>query len=251
MNEINRYLAAWSRLAPGKGFQECLMGEVGSYPVPAYATPPSASAGRRPVVYVSSGVHGDEPSGPQALLELLQEDFFDQRAEWQICPMLNPVGMEAGTRENGEGVDLNRDYLNRLSIEARIHVAWLEQQPVPELFVSLHEDWESSGFYLYEINAAGFDSGALDIISAASSAIAPEPEVVIDDHEVKARGWIDHPPSADWPKHWPEAIYMAERGVGVSYTLETPSSEALQRRVACHKLALKQALEGFLLTWQR
>jgi len=40
----------------------------------------------------------------------------------------------------------------------------------------------------------------------------------------------------------------AKRGVGVSYTLETPSSLDLMRRVRCHQLAVSAAVRGFLLT---
>ncbi|NWK56352.1 M14 family metallocarboxypeptidase [Verrucomicrobiaceae bacterium N1E253] len=202
--------------------------------------------GGRPWVYISAGVHGDEPAGPMAMLALLKEGVFDERANWLMCPFVNPLGLAAGTRENASGIDLNRDYLERSSEEVQAHAAWLESKPVPDLFVSLHEDWESSGFYLYEINVAGVTSGAHAILDAASSEIPPEPEPVIDDHEVREPGWIDHSPKADLPKHWPEAIFLAERGAGVSYTLETPSSLDLIRRIRCHQLAAGQALDGFL-----
>jgi protein MpaA len=66
---------------------------------------------------------------------------------------------------------------------------------------------------------------------------------------VREPGWIFHEPEADFPEDWPEAIYMANMGTQVSYTFETPSSLELEKRIRCHKLALKKAVEGFLAKW--
>ena len=242
--EVINYLERFACAADRAGFKREVLAEVGGFSIPAY----TKSAEGLPVIYLSSGVHGDEPAGPLALLEMLEDGFFEQPVNWLICPLLNPVGLTKGTRENGEGIDLNRDYLALKSEEVRAHVHWLKQQPVPDIFISLHEDWESSGFYLYEINVAGAPSAARAVLAAAAVEIPPEPEEVIDDHDVRESGWIDHPPTADFPKSWPEAIFLANRGAGVSYTLETPSSLELARRVACHQLAVKELVEGLLLT---
>ena len=242
--EVSHYLERFACAADRAGFEREILAEAGGFSIPAYT---KSNAGG-PVIYLSSGVHGDEPAGPLALLEMLENGFFEQPAHWLICPLLNPVGMTKGTRENGEGLDLNRDYLALKSQEVRAHVPWLQRQPIPDLFISLHEDWESSGFYLYEINIAGAPSAARAVLAAAAQEIPSEPEQVIDGHAVRAAGWIDHPPTADLPKHWPEAIFLANRGAGVSYTLETPSSLELCRRAACHQLAVKELVEGLLLT---
>ena len=66
-------------------------------------------SGDGPRVYLSAGIHGDEPAGPLALLELLKNDFFNSECHWLLCPTLNPTGLSASTRENSSGVDLNRD----------------------------------------------------------------------------------------------------------------------------------------------
>ena len=240
MNYFDRFACAAERA----GFKREILTQVGEFSIPAY----TKSADTDAVIYLSSGVHGDEPAGPLALLEMLEDGFFQQPVNWMICPLLNPVGHMNETRENGDAIDLNRDYLALKSEEVRAHVHWLKQQPVPDIFISLHEDWESTGFYLYEINVAGGPSAARSVLAAAAAEIPPEPEEVIDDHDVRESGWIDHPPAADLPKSWPEAIFLADRGAGVSYTLETPSSLELGRRVACHQLAVKALVDGFLLT---
>ena len=242
--DVHEYLETFSRLATECGFVRELVAEVDGFEIPAFAREGSGEARAR--VYLSSGMHGDEPAGPLALLELLTEGTLSGDVEWRICPMINPTGAAVGTRENAHGLDLNRDYWRRESVEVAGHVEWLERQPVPDVFLSLHEDWESSGFYLYEIQKSATASVAHSILAAAAAEIEPEPSPTIDDHTVREPGWIFHKPKADFPEDWPEAIYMAERGTKVSYTLETPSSLALERRVACHQLAVCRAVEEFL-----
>src|SRR5208282_30026 len=66
-------------------------------------------AERRNRLYLSTGIHGDEPAGPLAVRQLLQEDSWPARADLWLCPCLNPTGFLANRRENAEGIDLNRD----------------------------------------------------------------------------------------------------------------------------------------------
>lgn len=242
--DVDKYLLDFHDLAHERGFACETLAEVGGYEIAAF----SKNSEGAPRVYISSGIHGDEPAGVYALLEMLRDGLFDDRVEWRLCPLLNPSGLAAGTRENAQGVDLNRDYRRKTSSEVRAHADWLARQPVPEMFVSLHEDWESTGFYLYEIQKRGCRSTAQAILSAAAAMIEAEPSALIDDHKVREAGWIFHEPRADYPNDWPEAIFMAEMGTRVSYTLETPSSLPLEKRIACHKLAVRAAVEGFLLT---
>ena len=72
------------------------------------------------------------------------------------------------------------------------HIAWLKEQEIQQLFLSLHEDWESSGVYYYEINLGGAVSGYKNLLAAAAPYFSPEPESVIDNHEVTEPGWIHH-----------------------------------------------------------
>src|SRR5215472_11388527 len=43
-------------------------------------------------LYLSAGIHGDEPAGPLAALRLLQENKWPANAELWFCPCLNPMG---------------------------------------------------------------------------------------------------------------------------------------------------------------
>ena len=70
----------------------------------------------RPILLMG-GVHGDEPLGvhlAQKTLELLQANASAPRplptVPWVLIPVINVDGFKAGTRVNGRGVDLNRNY---------------------------------------------------------------------------------------------------------------------------------------------
>ena len=79
----------------------------------------------------------------------------DPGVAWTIFPLMNPTGWDAGTRENSAGCDLNRDYFRLSQPEVRTQVEWLERRESRfDWALCLHEDWESRGFYLYEVGVA-------------------------------------------------------------------------------------------------
>ncbi|HXB01926.1 MAG TPA: M14 family metallocarboxypeptidase [Opitutaceae bacterium] len=199
------------------------------------------TAGPRPRIYLSAGIHGDEPAPPLALLRLLERGFFDARATWFICPLLNPVGLARGTRENANGIDLNRDYRNPASAEIRAHVAWLQRQPRFDLAILVHEDWEAKGFYLYELNRTQQPSLAEPILAAVRAGCPIELAEQIDGFP--ASGGIIHP-EGDLTKRevWPESIYLHAHHTRLSYGFETPSTLPLEQRIATLCTAIETAI---------
>lgn len=195
-------------------------------------------------VYLTSGVHGDEPAGPLAIEKLIAENFFYENIHWIISPLLNPDGFNQEKRENAQGIDLNRDYFHLRSDEVKNHKQWLENQTVPDLMLSLHEDWESTGYYFYEINTKEDQPNQIHTLKNALNQVMPcEPELIIDDHEVREAGWIYHAAVPDEFECWPEAIFMANRGCPISLTMETPSTLELEQRINTHICFVKTAVE--------
>lgn len=231
------FLPAFEHTAMRAGFAPTILATTGAGPLVAWERP-----GSGPRVYLSAGIHGDEPAGPLALLDLLDEGFFTPDLAWALCPALNPTGLAAGRRENADGIDLNRDYLKRRSAEVAAHAAWLEAHPAHGLFLSLHEDWETRDFYFYEINLGPDDpQRAQDIIAAVLPWFPPESGPEIDGHLPRGPGWIFHAAEADVPGGWPEAIFLAHHGCPLSFTFETPSHAALPARIAAHRAAVGAA----------
>ena len=232
------FLPAFAAAATAAGFRPSRYGTTPAGDLIAWE-----KSGPGPRTYLSAGIHGDEPAGPLALLKLVRSGYFDAPGDWALCPALNPTGLAAGTRENAGGFDLNRDYWGRRSSETCGHTRWLHASGIADRFISLHEDWETTGFYFYEINC-GTDQPqrAALILDAVGPWFPPEPGLVVDGHDVREPGWIYHAAEADLPEDWPEAIFLAKNGCRLSFTFETPSSAPLARRIAAHVAAVKAAL---------
>jgi murein peptide amidase A len=213
---------------------------VGSCPELMALTRRVPEARRR--VYLSSGIHGDEPAGPLAVLELLRQNAWPADTEVRVVPCLNPTGFALHRRENAEGRDLNRDYRNPVSGEVRAHIAWLERQPEFHCTFCLHEDWEAQGFYLYELNPEGQPSQAGRMVEAVSKVCPVDGAEVID-------GWpallgIIRPEFNPATRlEWPEAFYLVKHKTRHSYTLEAPSDYGMEVRVSALVRGVWAALE--------
>jgi len=194
-----------------------------------------------PRAYISTGIHGDEPAGPLAALHLLRENTWPPNLELWLCPCLNPTGFVLNRRENSKGVDLNRQYRHLEAEETRTHVAWLQRQPGFDLCLCLHEDWESQGFYVYELNPEDRPSLAEAIIVKVAEVCLVDPSEMIEGRQVNngiIRPDIDPRSRPDWP----EAFYLITHKTRLSYTLEAPSDFRLSTRVAALTAGVAAAL---------
>jgi hypothetical protein len=241
--EPAEFLARTEAAARAQGFRVERFGEITGLPLLALT---KRTSGPRPRVYVSAGIHGDEPAPPLALLELLQAGVLDERAVWFVCPLLNPAGFAARTRENRDGLDLNRDYKTLRSLEIQAHARWLQRQPNFDLAICVHEDWEAQGYYLYELNPTNRPSFARAMLDAAAAVCPLETAATIDGRDV-AEPCIIRPVSDPLLRDpWPESIYLRAHHTRLAYTLETPSSLPLAQRVAAHGAAICAAFRAAL-----
>ncbi len=127
---------------------------------PAVGSPDEARKLGRPVVYVQANIHGGEVEGKDALLALVRDLLAERKPNVLdsivliALPNYNPDGNErlgpqatnreeqhgpelVGQRPNGQGLDLNRDYVKAEAPETRGTLALLARWD-PDLFVDLH-----------------------------------------------------------------------------------------------------------------
>ena len=229
-------------IAGAKGWEAEQLLALEPAPVVALRRPCSESLATPPRrVYLSAGIHGDEPAGPLVLRHMLQRDRWPNDAELWICPCLNPTGFAANRRENAAGRDLNRDYRHRESAEVRAHLAWLDRQSGFDLALCLHEDWEASGFYLYELNRTGQPSPAERVVEAVAGVCPIDYSPEIDGRAARA-GIIRPALNPAVRPQWPEALYLIQHLTAHCFTLESPSDFILAVRVA----ALERAIDVLL-----
>jgi hypothetical protein len=212
--------------------------------------PPSAVLLRRtgitdrvPRIYISTGIHGDEPAGPLAVRQLLRENAWPAGLDLYLCPCLNPTGFTLNRRENHEGLDLNRQYLATEAEETVAHIAWLSRQPSFDPCLCLHEDWESDGFYVYEQNPDHQPSLA-EVMIARVGEVCPIDRSEVIEGRPAHNGIIRPTVDPRTRPQWPEAFFLIMHKTRLSYTIEAPSDFPLAARVAALTVAVNTALES-------
>ena len=208
-----------------------------------------------PRLYLSAGIHGDEISGPLALLEMIRQPGFFADFDVTMFPILNPGGLARGVRTNRDEIDLNRDYRNPRSLEIKGHIEALLTLGRFDASMLLHEDYEGIGAYLYELNDT-FDPGLGAKIIAAMGSHVPidlRPEI----EEAPARGGVisRRDLAAKLGRledrlEWAEATYLTVYHTKVSYTIETPKPFPIKARVSAH-IAAVETLIGALKSPER
>ena len=86
---------------------------------------------------VLAGVHGDELAGILAVPSIL-EAWSSEPVRLVLITPVNPVGAAKGSRRNGEGRDINRDFVRFATAEARL-VRDIFEETRPDFVISLHE----------------------------------------------------------------------------------------------------------------
>jgi hypothetical protein len=97
-------------------------------------------------VLMWSQMHGNESTTTKALIDFisfLQADTTESKSllaqfQFLLLPMLNPDGAKAYTRENANGVDLNRDAQNRTQPESEVLIQAFEAFQ-PDYCYNLHD----------------------------------------------------------------------------------------------------------------
>lgn len=227
-----------------------VLGRVGDRPFYRLTIPPRGRL--HYALCLASGVHGDEPAGVEALLRLIDEQAIPSGVAIDCFPCMNPLGFEAGRREDDGGDDLNR----RFGTERPPAPVRLFQEAVSgrryDLFLDLHEDSGTCGFYAFELAAGGAVLGRSLVRELAGRAIRLEPaeaitRVLTEDGLMPSKGEIaDGLARVDpdgVPTCFAQAVYMMGDHADLAMTFETPSALPFEERVRMHMEAVRFVLE--------
>lgn len=239
-------LSRWEEVCQASGLCCETICEVGEFPVVRVENK-SAAAGERGGLYVSAGVHGDECAPVWALLEwVAAAPAILRERPVTLFPCLNPIGLIENTRRDGSGVDLNRSFADS---SQPVIAAW--QAAIAgrrfDTSVNLHEDYDATGIYLYELTRR--ESEGDQLLLACERHLLRDSAIVIDGSDfengllVRTTG-IERVVEEQLGGGYPEAILLFLEYAEVSYTFETPSESDLLRRIAAHRAFLEAVAEG-------
>jgi murein peptide amidase A len=198
-------------------------------------------------VLISAGIHGDEPAGIETILSFLENHHYSSYINnWEITllPCINPHGYEYGIRENHYEKDLNRLFKEAQSTTEVSFAQSVLSTPY-ELTIELHEDNESSGYYLYQKGIdVKDDKIGFKIVDAIKNIMPINMDDEIDGISAD-RGVIGKAIDISKMDWWPMAIYGLSKGVERCLTLETASQFDMSIRVDAHLTAIKIALNYY------
>ncbi len=248
--ESRAYTELVYRMSAKAGFRPRVLGKIDS----DGASIPILSLSRKnkglsPRILIAAGIHGDEPAGPHAILSLL-ERFPEEWPEFagchvEIVPLINPTGFDLRQRSNKFGTDLNRAFGSPAPpAEIRFLMDDYRRRSI-DLFVDLHEDVDTPGFYLYELSPSESEAFGPSIISALREAGHPINESSVIEG-MEARDGLILRTSRPIPRYFrkgaPQGLYLKKLGASRTLTFETPPKLPLEERVAMHLLSLRTVL---------
>ena len=207
----------------------------------------AAARAGQPAIYLSAGVHGDEPGATSGLL-LWAQTHLPQLASGSfiVYPCLNPHGLRLNTRADHRGLDLNRRF--HLDDDP-ICGPWrrLMAEKAVRLCLCLHEDYDAHGCYIYELShhPKGWSRPILERCTSKRLPIDSRKSI---EGRTSAGGIIQRRTPPDDLPGLPEAIVLYQFGSPVSMTFETPSEFSLEDRANAHALFIEHTIRLQILT---
>ena len=174
-------------------------------------------------IMISAGVHGDERSGPAALLHLVENGLLDSRFAYRLWPCTNPTGYDAGTRESIDGIDINRTFgRGGQSPEAKA-IIMANRDFKFALALDLHEDCDEDRFYFYAYG----DPAVASALQAQLRCVCVSPDPIAEAEEL---GGLS------------SSLLLRRNAAREVYTFEAPGRGPFLERVDAQIAAVKAAI---------
>jgi murein peptide amidase A len=228
----------WQILARKAGLKGSVYCTADEYELLCFTSPALKSSGG---IYLSAGIHGDEPAGTEGLYQWAELHCSILRdIPVMIFPCINPWGLVHNRRTDAENRDLNRCY--HLDSIARIQTQKELLQGLKfRLAMCLHEDYDAQGVYLYEVRNKLTTFGR-ELLAAAGYYVPIDARRTIEGRRAE-QGWIARKINVKKFPFIAEAIYLSLDHSERTVTTETPSEYDLGPRVQAHVAMIQRAIE--------
>ena len=226
----------WRALAKREGWRMRKFAHADGFPVYVVESPSRPG----PRLYLSAGIHGDEPAATEALVAwCTRRASALKKCNMLIFPCLNPWGLQHNNRHDARGRDLNRGY-HRRDIAVIAAQKGILRGSTFDAAVMLHEDFDANGVYLYEIKGDKPYWGE-KLLAAAAHHLPVEPRKKIEGRTARG-GLIRRKVTRETLPEHPEAFCLRFGHTMRSLTVETPSEFSITARVAAHGAVLDEVL---------
>jgi hypothetical protein len=193
-------------------------------------------------IYISAGIHGDEPAGTEALITWAEKNTrLLRRQPFLLVPCINPWGLVNNSRTDSQRRDLNRSFQNETVAEVVALKRMMGRRRF-SLGLTLHEDYDALGIYIYELEGARPHWGEA-LLDIARAHLPVDTRPFIEGREA-ANGLVRRPLDMKLFETLglPEAVYLYLQGCRHVFTVETPSEYGLDRRVRAHVAVIEECI---------
>ena len=230
-HDVPAIMRRWRAIAKEAALVQDRLGKQGEYVVSAFRSRLKYSD-KAPWIYLSAGVHGDEPAAVLGLIEWAEKNItLIARHPFLIIPVFSPWSFAHNRRHDADDHDPNRNFNIPAYGFMQSWQNFIGDRKL-RLALTLHEDYDANGNYVYELsNRNEFRAEAY--LTAASQTIPPDTGKTIEGMSAnngiirRKRGIPDMPGQ-------PEAIVLHVAGAKVTMTFETPSEYSLFDRARAH-----------------
>lgn len=240
-HDYRNLIRRWRSVARTAGLRMVKFVETDGYDLFYLEFPVRRRKADVPAIYLSAGIHGDEPASTEGLIAWAEK--YSSRLEGLnllIFPCLNPWGLVNNSRYDQQAHDLNRCYHDDAIPFVAAHKRALTGRRF-DLALLLHEDYDATGAYIYEVRDAAPGWGA-QLLAAAGRFVPIEGRTKIEGRSVR-RGLLWRRIRPDLMPAWPEAFQLYFHHAKRVFTVETPSEFHIDQRVAAQMAMLNRAVE--------
>ena len=237
-----KYLVArWRKVAKRAGLRMTKFSEAGGFAIYCVKSSAQVASQAVPSIYLSAGIHGDEPASTEGLLIWAQKNVaLLRRLNVLIFPCLNPWGLTSNCRLNADGRDLNRsfnsDAIPQITAQKRV----MGKRRF-DLALNLHEDYDAIGLYAYEVPGQKTHWGE-KILKAAARHLPIDTRRNIEGRAASG-GVVRRSIKLDVMPDWPEAFVLHLVHSHRVFTFETPSEFHLDDRVLAQVAIISEGVK--------
>jgi murein peptide amidase A len=240
MHRVHDYrslVARWRSLSREAGLSMNVFAADAGYRLYCVRSPLLAREGG---IYISAGIHGDEAAAPEALVVWAERNIRRlRRLPLILFPCVNPWGLVNNNRFDAEGRDLNRVFQHD-----EVPVVGAMKRLIAghrfDLALTLHEDYDGQGLYLYEVERTAPHWGE-ELLEIARPIIAIEGRTTIDRRR-SAGGIVRRKVNKRKFPLLPEAVFLHLHHAERTFTIETPSEFSLDARVEAQVAIIEECV---------